>query len=347
MRFARFASVAIAFSFVAALALRVAPIATRADQRAAAQPRPSSAGRLAWPAPPAPARIRFVRAIDPRAVRGRPSVFTRLLRFVVGRGDEPEMKQPYGIAVGPDGTLYVADTFGRAIHVYDLEKSRYSAIDVAGDSLIGVGVAAGRLFVTDSASGRVLCLDPKGRVLWSRGPKEGLLRPTGLVVGDDRVYVTDTVANRVVVLNFAGAVVAFFGERGNGPGQFNYPTNIARGADGRLYVTDAMNFRVQVFDADGRHLRAFGRLGDAPGDFDKPKGIAVDSEGHVYVVEGINDVVQIFDESGRLLLHFGESGSGDGQFWLPSGIAIARDVVYVADAANQRVEIFEYVKEGR
>jgi DNA-binding beta-propeller fold protein YncE len=102
---------------------------------------------------------------------------------------------------------------------------------------------------------------------------------------------------------------------------------------------------VQIFDADGHALRAFGRLGDGSGDFDKPKGIAVDSAGHIYVVEALNDVVQIFDESGRLLLTFGGSGNGDGQLWLPSGITIVNDVVYVADSANRRVQMFEYLKE--
>jgi DNA-binding beta-propeller fold protein YncE len=103
---------------------------------------------------------------------------------------------------------------------------------------------------------------------------------------------------------------------------------------------------VQVFDRKGNPLASFGRLGDAPGDFDKPKGIAVDSGGHIYVVEGLNDLVQIFDADGRLLLAFGGSGNGPGQLWLPSGIAIVNDIIYVADAANRRVQMFEYVKEA-
>ena len=55
--------------------------------------------------------------------------------------------------------------------------------------------------------------------------------------------------------------------------------------------------------------------------------------------------MQIFDDGGRLLLAFGESGAGIGQFWLPTGIAIVNDVVYVADSANRRLQMFEYLKE--
>ncbi len=335
----------------AALALAVGWTSARpAPARAAGSPAAGqqAAGRpLAWPPPPAPARVRFVRSLDPAAVQGKPSWLSRVWRAVVGGSDVPRMAQPYGVAVAPGGRVYVADTTGRAIHVFDLKKPDHSMIPVGGDSLIGVGYAGGRLFVTDSTSGRVLCLDEKGRTLWTLGPKDGLRRPTGLAAGGDRVFVVDTLANRVVIVSPTGRIVGAFGHRGAGPGEFNFPTNIARGADGRLYVTDTMNFRIQIFGADGRFLRTFGQLGDGSGDFDKPKGIAVDSDGHIYVVEGFNDVVQIFDDDGRLLLVVGESGTGDGQFWLPSGIAIADDVVYVADSANRRLEVFQYVKDAR
>jgi len=311
-----------------------------------------SAGRVppdrpVWPAPPAEARIRFVRSISPEAVKGPPSLMKKFWRTIVGAPDPDYMSQPYGIAVGPDRKVYVADTFGGVVHAYDLAKSGYSTIDVKGRSLVGVAAAAGRLFLTDSAAGAVMAVDLKGRVLWTLGRKFGLGRPTGIVWCGDHLCVVDTLHHNVFFVSPDGAYLGAFGMQGSGPGQFNFPTNIARGADGTLYVTDTMNFRVQAFDAEGRFLGKFGRLGDGAGDFDKPKGVALDSAGHVYVVEGMNDVVQIFDRSGRLLLVFGGSGSADGQFWLPTGITIADDMVYVADSANRRVQVFEYLKASR
>jgi sugar lactone lactonase YvrE len=311
-----------------------------------APPQSTAAASLpAWPPPPAKARIRFVRALDPATGQRKPGFLSRIVKLIVGTSDQPQMTQPYGIAVAPDGRVYVADTVGKVVHVYDLAKTEYTSIAVDAESLIGVAVARGLLYVTDSVSSRLLCLDPKGRRLWTLGRDDGFLRPTGIAASNDRLYVVDTMLNRVVVVTLAGQIVRTFGERGEGPAQFNFPTNIARAADGRLFVTDTMNFRVQVFDAEGRYLSSFGQLGDGAGDFDKPKGIAVDSGGHIYVVEGLNDVVQIFDDRGRLLLAFGGSGSSAGQFWLPTGIAIANDRVYVADSANRRLEIFEYLKD--
>lgn len=300
-----------------------------------------------WPQPPAPARIRYVRALSPQAIKRPPSAFSKFLRVIVGGEAEKTMQQPYGVAVGRDRRVYVADSVGGVIHVYDTARSGYDTIRVKAESLIGIAVVSDRLYVTDSVGRKVICLDLKGHVLWTRGERDGFGRPTGIAASADLLYVVDTIQNRVVMLGLSGTPFGSFGARGSGPGQFNFPTNIARMSDGRLLVTDTLNFRVQVLDKSGAPLSTFGRLGDGPGDFDKPKGIAVDRAGHIYVVEGLSDVVQIFDDGGRLLLAFGGSGTGAGQLWLPAGITIADDTIYVADAANRRVQVFEYVGEGR
>ena len=303
---------------------------------------------LAWPEPPAPARIEFVRVLTPSTTGGRPSRLSRFFKAITG-GDSttPVLAQPYGIAVDTEGRVLVADTYAETIHSFDPARNRYSAIRVNTEALIGVAVLGARLIVTDSVGRRVICLTPKGKQLWSLGRDAGFERPTGVVAADDRVYVVDTLASRIVSVSAEGKVIGSFGTRGGAPGQLNFPTNIARMADGRLVVTDSMNFRMQTFTPDGRFLRTFGQLGDGAGDFNKPKGVAVDSDGHVYVVEGLHDTVQIFGDDGRFLLAFGESGAGDGQFWLPAGIAIHDDFIYVADAANRRVQVFKYLKESR
>ena len=105
---------------------------------------------------------------------------------------------------------------------------------------------------------------------------------------------------------------------------------------------------MQIFDPRGKFISLFGRHGDALGDLSKPKGIALDSEGHVYIVEGLYDTILIYDQGGRLLLTFGGPGTGPGQFWLASGIYIdSQDRIYVADSYNNRIQIFQYLKETR
>ncbi len=312
----------------------------RAPQRAVIEQR-------VWPEPPAPPRIRFLKTITPASTRRKPSLLKRIWGALSGGSPTPVMRQPYGISVGVRDQIYVVDSNEGLVHVFDPERSDYSTIDVHGQSLIGVAALASRLFVTDSDAGRLFCLDSRGRTVWTLDERAGLRRPTGIVAADDRVWVVDSWSHQVVAVSVEGQVLGHFGSQGREPGQFNYPTNIARGPDSRLYVTDTLNFRVQIFDATGRYLSSFGQLGDGSGDLNRPKGIAVDSDGHVYVVEGYHDVVQIFDDRGRFLLAFGEPGQGDGQLWLATGIAIHGDRIYVADSSNGRVQEFEYLKESR
>jgi len=337
---ARWLTVAALAVIAAAVSSRGAPAVGKVQQTA--QP-PAT---LSWPDPPAPARIQFVRVLTPATGGGRPSRLRRFFDFITGGTSiTAELVQPYGIAADERGRVFVADTFAETIHVFDTRSDRYSSISLEGQAPIGVATVGDRLFVTDSVGGRVTCLDQEGRRLWTIGPEQGLQRPTGIAADGSRLYVVDTLAHQVVRIGLTGQVTGRFGSHGSDAGQFNYPTNIARGTGDRLLVTDSMNFRVQAFSLQGEYLGGFGQLGDGSGDFNRPKGIALDSDGHVYVVEGLADVVQIFDERGRFLLAFGESGAREGQFWLPTGIAIRDDVIYVADAANRRVQGFRYLKE--
>jgi len=334
--------VAINVAIVLVLAAAAPRAQTPSGRNAANRP----ATERVWPDPPATARIRFLRSLVPETAARR-SLLRRFFDVVTGGRDTPVMAQPYGVTIGPAGRLYVADSATHALHVYDMRSGGYSKIEVDAESLIGVAALGGRLFVTDSVGGRVICLNLSGRKQWTIGADAGLLRPTGIVAADDRLHVVDTLAHRIVTVSPEGRVIGSFGSRGGEPGQFNFPTNIARDAAGRLYVTDSMNFRVQILTPQGRYISTFGHLGDGSGDFNRPKGVAVDRDGHIYVVEGLHDVVQIFDQEGRFLLGFGAPGQGDGELWLATGIAIASDRIYVADSSNRRVQVFEYLKEER
>ena len=114
------------------LGLTLASCVPPARAQALQPPSGTPPGSLTWPPPPAQARIQFVRTLNPAAVRGKPSFLSKAWRALVGGGDEPRMLQPYGIAVSPDRKVYVVDTFGCVIYVYDLAKLGYSSVRVDG-----------------------------------------------------------------------------------------------------------------------------------------------------------------------------------------------------------------------
>jgi DNA-binding beta-propeller fold protein YncE len=335
--------------------------------------RADEAARIVWPDPPQSPRIEYIRSVRYLSdIEGEPSMFGKILQGLFGRSNDKLVK-PYGVVTDSQGRMYVADTARRAVYRFDFnghKAERFSEFAPCGevaagerrllftalfskspkvtlDSPIGVAVdGQDNFYVSDSILGSVLAFDEEGHCLRSFGSGDELLRPSGIAINKrlERLYVTDTGGHKVVVYDLEGNRLFDFGQRGDRPGDFNFPTNIFIDDEDKVYVTDSLNFRVEVFTSEGEILTHFGQLGNVSGSFNKPKGIAVDSDGHIYVVDTLFDSVQIFDFDGRLLLAFGESGRGAGEFWLPSGIFIDKwDNIYVSDSYNTRVQVFRYL----
>lgn len=84
-----------------------------------------------------------------------------------------------------------------------------------------------------------------------------------------------------------GELLREFGSRGQGPGQFSYPTDLDI-HDDRVYVTDRGNHRIQVFDLEGEYLYEWGihsvEPGDGEGKLHYPESLAISADGTVAVV---------------------------------------------------------------
>jgi DNA-binding beta-propeller fold protein YncE len=311
---------------------------------------PEQGARPVWPPPPAEPRIEFVKAFSQPGHLGISKGLFRRIADVLFGGDDARLVRPMAIvAVGP--IVYVADPGARGVHRFDPGAQRHDLLRAEGDKPLAspVGLARGRdgeVYVTDSASARVLVIRP-GAAFASPLPLQAKLRqPTGIAVdpASARLFVVDTSEHRVLVFRPDGALESSIGRRGEGDGEFNYPTLAWRDDKGRLYVTDSLNFRTQVFDERGAFVAKFGRPGDGTGDAARQKGVATDQRGHVYVVDSLFHAFQVYDPSGRFLLSVGERGSDRGEFWLPTGIFIGEDdTIYVADSYNRRVQVFRYI----
>jgi DNA-binding beta-propeller fold protein YncE len=312
---------------------------------------PVATPALVWPEAPAEPRIAYVQAFSrPEDLGIRKGFFERLAEVFVGASDA-RLIRPMAVAVTADGVVFVADPGARGVHRFDRASGRYRLIqrDDNAPLLSPVGLAVGRdgdIYVADSALGGIWVIAHDADVAMPMVLHDKIKQPTGVAFDpvNNRLLVVDTAVHQVKLFALDGTLQSRFGQRGNGDGEFNYPTLIWRDAGGLLYVTDSLNFRIQIFDAQGQFVARFGHHGDATGDLSRPKGVATDRFGHVYVVDSLFHALQVFDRSGTFLLNIGSQGQAPGEFWLPTGLFVSdNDNIYIADSHNQRVQVLRYI----
>ena len=223
--------------------------------------------------------------------------------------------EPWGIAIGPDGSVYVTDTWNHRVQKF-------------------------------SSTGRFI----KAWGVFGQGESpEAFYGPRGLAVdAEGRVYVTDTGNKRIVVFDKDGNFITQFGSAGFDPGQFDEPVGIAIDRNGTVYVADTWNQRIQtftvtetdtgpIFEPD-KQWDVFGWFGQS---LDNKPYIAVDENLHVFITDPEGYRVIEFDQNGEVVRVWGDYGDTAANFGIASGIAVDNDGhVWVSDSAFNRVMRF-------
>ncbi|MES2149411.1 MAG: 6-bladed beta-propeller [Pseudomonadota bacterium] len=319
-------------------------------------PEPLAGAARVWPGAPETARFGYVGQLlgEENFVADESSRSTglKVVRWLVGLvGGEDEkltLKRPQSGMVDAQGRVLVTDVANHAVMVFDQLAGKllvWGQADARLRFVTPIGIAAGAggcVLVADAELGRVFRLDRDGKPLGSFGAGI-LVRPTGVArdAARARIYVSDTHAHDLKVFGDDGQLIEVIGKRGEGEGEFNFPTHLAFGAD-RLLVADTMNARIGLFDAQGKPAGTLGRRGLFIGNLTRPKGVAIDGAGKLYVIESYYDSLLVFDGGGQFLMPIGGSGKEVGQFYLPAGVwTDAQGRIYVADMFNGRVVIFQ------
>lgn len=260
---------------------------------------------------------------------------------------------PWGIGIGPEGEVYVADGSNHRVQKFasdgtflsEHQGSVYWApIDVATDTSGNVYVLqSDRIYAFTSAWALVA-------EFGSSGSGDGQFNSaTGIALGPDgNLYVTDKYNNRVQVLGTDGTYIRQWGslDLTGAPGTFQQPEGIAVAPTGEVYVTDSGSGsgRVQKFSADGTFLLQWGEDGSGNGQFEGVSDVAVGPDGDVYVFDLGNGRIQRFSSDGTYLDQFGSPGFQAGQFHFARGLGIDPDGnIYVSDMYNQRIQKFKAV----
>ncbi|RZS44484.1 NHL repeat-containing protein [Herbihabitans rhizosphaerae] len=280
-----------------------------------------------------------------------------------GDAARAQLSSPRGLAVGPDGSVYIADTGNKRLRKVDPTgvistvagnggaggKGGYfgEKITVRGDG--GPAIAAtvtprdvavgpdGSLYIAEAENSRVSKVDPNGMISsfagagerWMneadghRAAESDFYAPRAVAVGrDGSVYVLDgdsrgnwpavrMVDPRGIVRTVAGNSYhdekeAGFGGDG-GPAvkaELNNPHDIAVGPDGTLYIGDTYNARVRAVNPAGviTTVAGTGQRADsgdggpaAASGLREPQAVDVDAKGVLHVITLPGDRIRAID----------------------------------------------------
>ncbi len=252
-----------------------------------------------------------------------------------------ELSNPYGVAVGPTGTIYIADTFN-------------DVIDAVNPSTGVITVIAGTLGVNGPASSGLL-YDPRG-----------------IALDGNLIFIADRDNNAVEELNLTtGSLTTIagngtFGDAGDGgpaiDAELASPSAVAVDSTGQnVYIADTFNNAIREVNlASGIITTVAGTLGTAgfsgnggPATsatlFD-PSGLVVDRSGNIYIADSDNDVVREVNASTGIIstiagtaLTAGFTGDGglatSATLSAPWGLALnsTGTTLFIADRDNNAI----------
>jgi DNA-binding beta-propeller fold protein YncE len=163
-----------------------------------------------------------------------------------------------GIAVGPDGTLYIPDSSVASLKAVDQSGNERPGFPVSCGALQAdpskvngcTGVAldqAGNIYAASPNEHVVRVFNSSGSLISTIGASAGMNAPYGVAISGTTLYVTDEIKDQVDVFDLSGTFLGRWGGPGTAHGQFQRPMGIATDAAGNIYVNDNLNNRIEVF----------------------------------------------------------------------------------------------------
>ena len=277
--------------------------------------------------------------------------------------DYPPINWSMGMTIY-DEKLYVADTDNHRIVVYDLENNEKlltftSPIQNYCDSThawtkpvidctnemrnlpTSIEIVDEKIFVAYGFQDEIQVFDLDGNYLWkfgSSGNQAGQFNtPHRFTALNNELFVADSENHRIQVFDTDGNFLRQFGTHGDYVGQLNHPIDV-HAYDNQIFVADSARASILVFDLNGKFMREF-EVNQNVSDISEPYGVFV-YDNLIFISDVGDFSVKVFDLDGNLVKKFGQHGDHYGEFKYPLYTVTDGKKIFVSDAYNYRIQIF-------
>lgn len=289
--------------------------------------------------------------------------------FADGKLDEALFVQPGAIAVGSNGSIYIADSGNDAIRVLAANGKVKTLAGPTRKGLVNdkgakarfrfpTGVAAtdkGVVYVADYGNRVIRKITAKGVTSTVAIKHEGLFRPADVALGPDgSLYIADAGGHTIRRLSSKGVLTVVAGSPGHagsadGTGtaaRFSSPRGLAVHPSGEIFVADSGNRVLRKIAVSGAVTTIVLPLEDWLGTKKPtPLSVAVALDGTTYVGTAEGYLVELDQEGTLKKVHsrYYPNSKNDEEwtpFEGPLGVAVAPDrTLHVADRGSSTVHI--------
>lgn len=221
---------------------------------------------------------------------------------------------PHGIFVDRQGNVWVTDGQDNGPR-----PARGAAGATPASALAGPPSGANK-------GSQVYKFSPEGRLLLTLGKPGGAAAPEFfyqpndvLVAPSGDIFVSEGhggANGRVLKFSSDGKLVAAFGKKGTGPGEFDQPHALAMDSQGRLFVGDRGNNRIQVLDQSGTFIAEWRQ-------FSRPSGMYIDATDTLYVADSESGSVTRSHDGWKRGIRIGSARDSSVTAFIPDPVATA------------------------
>ncbi len=151
------------------------------------------------------------------------------------------------------------------------------------------------------------------------------ISPTGLQTDGEYLWISDAKNNRVIKTDLDGNIVKEYPD-------IKRPMHLSI-YNSKVYVPEYLTDKIKIIDGDEMDEYPLKEKPDAPA------GVFV-NDSLIAIVDFYNHriILQVKDYNTLI----GEEGHKKGKLYYPTDVALVNDKIYVADAYNNRVQVFDY-----